>query len=219
MPKNYKLVWVQDRLYRVRQELFEVLRENYKEDQENGDDRTWWDWTNELPIRLFDLTKPEHIESDMLFRYAMKTSKDRPPKIFAISEDAMNAFLAKYHEESCPICTFLDWFNSSVTEEILIEAGAVTNPVFKMYPCWKDEDRLDYFRYEEPVSADAPRKPKNLTEPPVGISLRDYFAAAALQNMANPGLLAPRVDIGKTLETHAKVAYMYADAMLKAREE
>lgn len=45
-----------------------------------------------------------------------------------------------------------------------------------------------------------------------GMSLRDYFAAKALQGlMADPGL------IGNT-EQVAQVAYRIADAMLKARE-
>jgi hypothetical protein len=45
-----------------------------------------------------------------------------------------------------------------------------------------------------------------------GISMRDYFAAAALQ-----GLLASFESIG-TRDAYALVAYEYADAMLKARE-
>ena len=45
-----------------------------------------------------------------------------------------------------------------------------------------------------------------------GISMRDYFAAAALQgNIAHPEVTGNRDDI-------ARDAYKYADAMLKARE-
>ena len=45
-----------------------------------------------------------------------------------------------------------------------------------------------------------------------GISMRDYFAAAALQgNIAHPDVTGNRDDI-------ARDAYKYADAMLKARE-
>lgn len=45
-----------------------------------------------------------------------------------------------------------------------------------------------------------------------GMTLRDYFAAAALQgNIAHPDVTGNRDDI-------AKDAYKYADAMLKARE-
>jgi hypothetical protein len=45
-----------------------------------------------------------------------------------------------------------------------------------------------------------------------GISIRDYFAAAALQgNIAHPEVTGNRDDI-------ARDAYKYADAMLKARE-
>ena len=44
------------------------------------------------------------------------------------------------------------------------------------------------------------------------MTLRDYFAAAALQgNMAHPEVTGNRDDI-------ARDAYKYADAMLKARE-
>lgn len=44
-----------------------------------------------------------------------------------------------------------------------------------------------------------------------GISMRDYFAAAALQgNIAHPDVTGNRDDI-------ARDAYKYADAMLKAR--
>lgn len=46
-----------------------------------------------------------------------------------------------------------------------------------------------------------------------GMTLRDYFAAAALQgNIAHPDVTGNRDDI-------AKDAYKYADAMLKARED
>jgi len=45
-----------------------------------------------------------------------------------------------------------------------------------------------------------------------GMTLRDYFAAAALQgNIAHPEVTGNRDDI-------ARDAYKYADAMLKARE-
>ena len=45
-----------------------------------------------------------------------------------------------------------------------------------------------------------------------GISMRDYFAAAALQgNIAHPEVTGNRDDI-------ARDAYEYADAMLKAKE-
>jgi hypothetical protein len=46
----------------------------------------------------------------------------------------------------------------------------------------------------------------------IGMTLRDYFAAAALQgNIAHPEVTGNRDDI-------ARDAYKYADAMLKARE-
>jgi hypothetical protein len=44
------------------------------------------------------------------------------------------------------------------------------------------------------------------------MTLRDYFAAAALQ-----GCLADENSVG-TADVFAKLSYAYADAMLKARE-
>lgn len=46
-----------------------------------------------------------------------------------------------------------------------------------------------------------------------GMSLRDYFAAAALQGMLG-GVPGPHLNF----ENAAKEAYMHADAMLKARQ-
>ena len=50
----------------------------------------------------------------------------------------------------------------------------------------------------------------------VGMTLRDYFAAKAMQ-----GLLAQRLGtaLSSTVETAADYAYAMADAMLKAREK
>jgi len=45
-----------------------------------------------------------------------------------------------------------------------------------------------------------------------GMTLRDYFAAKAMQGFATK--LGPEA----TFETRASVAYQWADAMLKARE-
>ena len=49
-----------------------------------------------------------------------------------------------------------------------------------------------------------------------GMTLRDYFAAAALQ-----GLLAHVIGVANARDEHdyAKRCYQYADAMLKARKE
>ena len=44
-----------------------------------------------------------------------------------------------------------------------------------------------------------------------GMSLRDYFAAHALQGMLARGM-------SKTVRERADAAYMHADAMLRARE-
>jgi hypothetical protein len=46
-----------------------------------------------------------------------------------------------------------------------------------------------------------------------GMSLRDYFAAKAMQGFA--AYIGPSM----TFESRAKIAYEWADAMLKAREE
>jgi hypothetical protein len=43
-----------------------------------------------------------------------------------------------------------------------------------------------------------------------GMTLRDYFAAKAMQTMCG---------FSGTYESHAKYAYMMADEMLKAREQ
>lgn len=52
--------------------------------------------------------------------------------------------------------------------------------------------------------------PKKIYHP--GMTLRDYFAAAALQGMlANPS-------VGGGVDAFAESAYEYADAMLAARE-
>ena len=46
-----------------------------------------------------------------------------------------------------------------------------------------------------------------------GMTLRDYFAAKALQ-----GLIGTETEGGMLYDRVAEVAYLYADAMLKARE-
>lgn len=55
-----------------------------------------------------------------------------------------------------------------------------------------------------------------------GMTLRDYFAAKAMQAMiSNPNIVRPDIDGSKETEHLAqfsKVAYKYADAMLKQRE-
>jgi len=52
-----------------------------------------------------------------------------------------------------------------------------------------------------------------LTSDSLGMSLRDYFAAKAMQ-----GLMASPAD-PESMEVAAKWSYKLADAMLKAREE
>ena len=47
-----------------------------------------------------------------------------------------------------------------------------------------------------------------------GLSLRDFFAAAALQGM----LAHPMTDWGSDLQHKPELAYRYADRMLQARE-
>lgn len=48
----------------------------------------------------------------------------------------------------------------------------------------------------------------------VQVSLRDYFAAAALTGLINRGF----TEFGNSEQAYADLAYQYADAMLKARE-
>lgn len=61
--------------------------------------------------------------------------------------------------------------------------------------------------------------------PNPGMSLRDYFAAAALQGSvygASNSRLSPdsEMDNGETVaDIAAKTSYQFADAMLKARED
>ena len=69
----------------------------------------------------------------------------------------------------------------------------------------------------EPINDGGPAYPRTgadgHTSPQIGMTLRDYFAAAALQ-----GLMA-EYDPEDELEQHiAKWSYKAADAMLKARE-
>ena len=60
-----------------------------------------------------------------------------------------------------------------------------------------------------------------------GMTLRDYFAAKAMQGMtANKGWFGGNNPLGKSwssveamADDYAKEAYSFADAMLKAREE
>ena len=47
----------------------------------------------------------------------------------------------------------------------------------------------------------------------LGMTLRDYFAAKAIQ-----GIIGTEAEGGMLYDRVAEVAYMYADAMLKARE-
>lgn len=49
----------------------------------------------------------------------------------------------------------------------------------------------------------------------LGMSLRDYFAAAALQGMT--AALHPGLPIAEDCRHYAKCAYMQADAMLRER--
>lgn len=55
----------------------------------------------------------------------------------------------------------------------------------------------------------------------VGLTKRDYFAAAALQGiLANAQLEAAPLDSNpsKTLKGYSQMAYLFADAMLEARK-
>ena len=52
-------------------------------------------------------------------------------------------------------------------------------------------------------------------EIPTGMTLRDYFAAKAMQSI----ILADGIQFAGSVDFHAKAAYEQADAMLKAREK
>ena len=48
-----------------------------------------------------------------------------------------------------------------------------------------------------------------------GMTLRDYFAAKAMQGLIERGF----TEFGNKASSYANLAYEYADAMLKAREQ
>ena len=48
-----------------------------------------------------------------------------------------------------------------------------------------------------------------------GMTLRDYFAAKAMQGLIERGF----TEFGNRESAYANLAYVYADAMLKAREQ
>ena len=50
-----------------------------------------------------------------------------------------------------------------------------------------------------------------------GMTLRDYFAAAALQGICAGGALAVLQETGTSATGYAKGAYLIADEMIKAR--
>ena len=51
-------------------------------------------------------------------------------------------------------------------------------------------------------------------EPVEGMTLRDYFAAKAMQGLIERGF----TEFGNKASSYANLAYEYADAMMKARE-
>ncbi len=52
-----------------------------------------------------------------------------------------------------------------------------------------------------------------------GMTLRDYFAAAALRGICSGGALADLSETGTSAAEYAKGAYLIADEMIKARSE
>ncbi len=72
--------------------------------------------------------------------------------------------------------------------------------------------KIDEGGYAFPRAATETNNPNMFFEPQEGMTLRDYFAAAALQ-----GILANPIDVRP--ETVVKASYEYADAMLAARKE
>jgi len=58
-------------------------------------------------------------------------------------------------------------------------------------------------------------------EPQQGMTLRDYFAAKAMQGIISkmPFYLDEKQDLEKILNAVSRGSYSYADAMLKARKQ
>jgi hypothetical protein len=52
-----------------------------------------------------------------------------------------------------------------------------------------------------------------------GMTLRDYFAAAALQGICSGGTVTDLAETGASAPGYAKAAYLIADEMIKARSE
>ena len=73
--------------------------------------------------------------------------------------------------------------------------------------------KIDDGGYAFPIAATETNNPNMFFEPQGGMTLRDYFAAAALQ-----GMLAYEQGTGASSD-YAKWAYEYSDAMLAARKE
>lgn len=94
--------------------------------------------------------------------------------------------------------------------ERLIEAMRGTRPPQSTDEAWKEHYRLqEQYSDEAPCVATQPHHPTS-TDRSSDISIRDHFAAAALQ-----GLMAY---YGGFCDQDAKAAYAAADAMLKAKE-
>ena len=72
--------------------------------------------------------------------------------------------------------------------------------------------KIDDGGYAFPRAATETNNPNMFFEPQEGMTLRDYFAASALQ-----GILAYYIDVSPAKV--AKVSYEYSDAMLAARKE
>lgn len=72
--------------------------------------------------------------------------------------------------------------------------------------------KIDDGGYAFPRAATETNNPNMFFEPQEGMTLRDYFAAAALQ-----GILANPTEVSSA--TVVKASYEYADAMLAARKE
>lgn len=104
-------------------------------------------------------------------------------------------------------CSFNDSFDP---DELVEKYGAEKISGFDDEPKKTPEEQPNPM--EQPAQA-------NPTEPSVGISLRDLFAAAALVGIAAASVSNPMVDVKKTLKKHSETAYGYADAMLKARKD
>jgi hypothetical protein len=80
--------------------------------------------------------------------------------------------------------------------------------------------KIDDGGYAFPRAATETNNPNMFFEPQEGMTLRDYFAAAALQGwLASFGPEAPHPALKNAENEIATLSYRVADAMIEARKE